>query len=209
MARCVLGNYVGFILGCAETVEYIFYVANSTVALGGMVVMMEPSMAGLEPVIYIIFFMLSLLIHIFSGRLFWKFNAFLALVSLIIVLLYCLSSLKDVDFIKYAYTPSTDDAPVSNPWFIGGAYQFMQILPLSAWMFVGVETLRETCGDIPNPRINVPRGQVACMLTLLATGFFVLFVCASLPPALPATAALQTPFNNGTLLSYSSCTHML
>ena len=200
MARCVLGNYMGFLLGCAETVEYIFYVANSTVALGGMIVMIEPSMSGLEPVIYLVFYIVSLLIYIYSGKLFWKFSAFLGIISLCILLVYCFSSLKSVDFNANAYTPSTIDAPVSNPWFVGGGYQFMQVLPLSAWMFVGVETLRETCGDIPNPKINVPRGQIACMLTLFATGIMVLFINASLPPGIITASTLAVPFNNGTCI---------
>ena len=197
MARCVLGNYMGFLLGCAETVEYLFYVANSVVSLGGMITLVEPSMIGLEPVIYLVFYVFSLLIYIFSGRQFWRFNIFLGIISLAIVLLYCFSSLKSADFNANAYTPSTDDAPVSNPWFVGGGYQFMQVLPLSAWMFVGVETLKETCGDIPNPKINVPRGQIACMLTLLATGVMVLFITASLPPGILTTSTLSVPFNNG------------
>ena len=219
MARCVLGNYMGFLLGCAETVEYIFYVASSTVALGGMITLVEPRMIGLEPVIYLVFYVFSLLIYIFTGRQFWRFNIFLAILSIIILLLYCFSSLKSVDFNANAYTPSTIDAPVSNPWFVGGGYQFMQVLPLSAWLFVGVETLRETCGDIPNPKINVPRGQIVCMLTLLATGLMVLFITASLPPGIITASTLAVPFNNGMYMHILSvhiaymdctsyCTHM-
>ena len=198
IARCFLGNYIGFLLGCAEIVKCVFYVASSVIYLGRMIVLMEPSMKGLEPVIYLVFFMLSLLLCVFSGRMFWRFSTVLAILSLSILLLYCFSSLKSVDFMKYAYTPSTNDAPVSDPWFVGGGYQFMQVLPLSAWMFIGVEALRKTSGDIPNPKVNIPRGQVACIFTLLATGMFVLFVCASLPPSLAVTAALPVPFNNGT-----------
>ena len=197
LARCVLGNYIGFMLGCAETVEYLFYVASSTVSLGGMITLVEPRMIGLEPVIYLVFYVFSLLIYIFSGRQFWRFNLFLAIISIGVVLLFCFSSLKDVNFNANAATPSTDDAPVSNPWFVGGGTLFMQVLPLSAWFFIGVETLKETCGDIPNPKINVPKGQVSCMLTLLATGLMVLFIASSLPPGILSTETFAVPFNNG------------
>ena len=188
---------MGYLMGCAEIIKCIFYVSSSVVSLGGMIVMIEPSMKGLEPVIYLVFYVVSLLLCVFSGRLFWRFSTGLGILCLSILLMYCFSSLKSVDFMKYAYTPSTKDAAVSDPWFVGGAYQFVQVLPLSAWMFIGVEALRKTSGDIPNPKVNIPRGQVACMLTLFATGLFVIFVSASLPPSLAVTAMLPVPFNNG------------
>ena len=199
-------------MGCAEIVKCVFYVSSSVVSIGGMIVMIEPSMKGLEPVIYLVFYIVSLVLCIFSGRLFWRFSTVLGILSLGMLLLYCFSSLKDVNFMKYAYTLSTNDSPVSDPWFVGGAYQFVQVLPLSAWMFIGVEALRKTSGDIPNPKVNIPRGQVACMLTLLATGMFVIFVSASLPPSLAVTSMLPVPFNNGTLshtYTYTPLTHSL
>ena len=45
LARCTLGYYPGFVVGCCETIEYIAYVSVSVYALGGMIVSMNPDAA--------------------------------------------------------------------------------------------------------------------------------------------------------------------
>lgn len=37
LARCILGFYLGFLVGCIETLEYIIYVAVSCIAVCSMV----------------------------------------------------------------------------------------------------------------------------------------------------------------------------
>jgi amino acid transporter len=192
MARCILGNYMGFLLGCAETIEYIFYVAASTITLGVMITDLAPSMLGYEPVIWVLFYAVSMVIYIFGGRAFWTFNRVIAVVSVFVVFFYLACSWGYVDF--RAYAPAED---VADPWFVGGAYAFVSAFPLSAWFFVGVETLKEICGDVPLPRTQIPHGQMACMATLLLTGCLVFFTSVSLPPGIAATSETVVLFNAG------------
>ena len=105
--------------------------------------------------------------------------------------------MKYVNFQQYAPWPSTVDEPVSNPWFVGGGSDFMKILPLAAWFFVGVESLKEVCNDVDDPKVQIPKGQVSCVLTFAVTALMVYFISVSLPPGVSSLASNAIPFNAG------------
>ena len=190
LARCTLGFYAGFIIGCCETVEYILYVAASAVTLGSIVASIIPEIADYQPIVWLLFYLSALVIHIYGGINFWRFNLIMALISLFVVILYCLGSLKFVDFSHNAV--SSDGA-----WFVGGFDNFLKELPVAAWFFVGVEALNMACDDVELPRINIPYGQISCVLTLNATAIMVLFVSCSLPGGVDNLASALAPLNTG------------
>ena len=98
LARCALGNYWGFLLGCSETVEYIFYVSVAVLFLENMLQLVLPNIVHYPPVTWLIIYIVAVFIHVFGGRHFWTFNRLLAIVSMLILLLYCFGSMKYVNF---------------------------------------------------------------------------------------------------------------
>jgi ethanolamine permease len=188
----------GFIVGTGETLEYIFYVASAAVALGIQVTEVNPSLVGYEPVIWLLFYVVSNLIFVFGGKWFWRFNIFLALISTALLLMFCLGSLPYTNLSRYA--PLVNE-PGTGPatYFKGGFKSFLTNLPLPFWWFVGVESINMAAGDVDDPKKDIPQGQISCVLTLFVTCFFVLLVSAGLPPGLYELQASTTPFNIGEL----------
>ena len=201
-ARCALGNYWGFLIGCTETVEYIFYTAASVIALESMFEIIFPNFQHYPPLTWIIIYIFCVLIHIFGGQYFWIFNRTIAIVCILVLLLFVFGSIKYVDFSQYASWPSTKENPVSNSWFVGDFNEFMVVYPLAAWLFVGVESLKETCNEVEDPKIQVPKGQISCVLTLTITAILVFFVAVSLPPGISTMSSSFIPFNTGFQLMF-------
>ena len=198
LARCALGNYWGFVIGCSETLEYIFYVAAAVIALELMFELILPNLQHYPPVTWLVIYVFCVLIHIFGGQYFWIFNRFLAVLSILVVLMFVFGSMKYVDFSQYAAWSSTTDEPtVSSPWFVGDINKFMQVYPLAAWLYVGVESLKETCNEVEEPKIQVPRGQVSCVVTLIITSILVYFTAVSIPPGIVSMSSNSVPFNAG------------
>lgn len=189
LARCTLGYYPGFAVGCFESVEYIAYVASTVVSLGGMISKLIPGAEAYQPLVWALFYISALLILIFGGRWFWRVNAVLALVSLGILLMFCFGSMPYLDF--------AENATLDGAWFVGGGAGFMGALRLTAWFFVGVESLVLATNDVENPRITIAGGQVACVLTLFVTAILVLFVTCSLSPGIGTLPEDLNPFNRG------------
>jgi amino acid transporter len=105
----------------------------------------------------IFFYSTALAIYITGGRVFWRTNMLLAVVSLVIVVIYCLGSLKFVNFSENAGYVSqqiydTSDCSrvslIRQEWFVGGLRGFMKSFPLAAWFYVGIESVNFACDDV-------------------------------------------------------------
>ncbi|KAG2761944.1 hypothetical protein JG687_00005829 [Phytophthora cactorum] len=189
LARCTLGFYPAFMIGCCEALEYIAYVSTSTIAFVDLVLDTAPEVKPLRPLLWGLFYLSALVFHIKGGRAFWIFNLVLGIISILIVLLYCIGSLPFVSFAKYAADQDLE--------FVDGFQGFMKALPLAAWFFVGVEALPMASDQVEQAKHIVPIAQVGCVVTLFVTGIFVYFVTASLPPGLSSLPTELVPFNNG------------
>ncbi|KAL3656756.1 hypothetical protein V7S43_018315 [Phytophthora oleae] len=181
-------------VGCCEALEYIAYVSASVISFVQLFVDAVPSLKSLSPLLWALFYISALLIQIKGGRVFWVFNRSIAIVSLVIVVIYCFGSFAFVDFGKYGADP--------NLQFVEGFYGFMRALPLAAWFFVGVEALSLSSDQVDQPKKIVPVAQVSCVLTLFVTGLVVFFVTASLPPGLASLPSELVPFNRGFTLMF-------
>ena len=144
LTRCALGFLPGFLVGCAESLEYIIYVATSCLSLCFMICNFSGLDVSWVPFISLIFYLSSLIIHISGGAVFWGFSNFMAFVSIIIIIIYCLGGIRYCDFNANASSALVDD-PSQELWFVGGMPPFLRVFPLTAWWYVGVESLGFAC----------------------------------------------------------------
>ena len=188
LARCTWGFCAGFVVGCCEALQYIMYVACSFVALGNM-------LGSYQYVVWIGGYILASATLALGGQVYWCWNSLLALMSLGILLIYCVGSMSYIDLARHA--GGRDNL------VLGGFDQFMFSFPLAAWFYVGVESLNRLCDQVYEPRLTIPRSQVACILTLFMTSIWVFIVCIGLSPGMPALASSAAPLNSGFALIFS------
>ncbi|ETW01733.1 hypothetical protein H310_06338 [Aphanomyces invadans] len=194
LARCTLGYYVGFLMGCCEAIEYIMYVTCSVVQLGRMLTTRWPDLAKWQFGVWFVVYAVACGGLLVGGKLFWRWNAVLALTSIGVLLVYCVGSAGKVDLAA--------NAGGGAHFVIGGAMSLMKYHPLASWFFVGIEALNTMSNEVHNPKVTIPRGQIACMLTLLVTGASVFVVTIGLPPGMPAVATELMPMNVGFVLLF-------
>ena len=163
LARLTLGFCPGFIVGMCESVEYIIYVASSAISLSMMIAQLTNTSAEMVPVYCLVFYVIAITLNVLGGRAFWWTCTVLGIVSLAIVVVYCLGSLPWVSMSRNAPTKEitgSDDTMASNQWFVGGMSMFMTVLPLAPWFFVGVESLN-LCASLVK---EVSRSVLWCTL---------------------------------------------
>ena len=83
--RCALGPMIGYMVGCCESIEYILYVASSLEELGRLISTITNLPVTYEPLYWMGFYLISLAIQIHGGKIFWSFNALVAIVTVNIV----------------------------------------------------------------------------------------------------------------------------
>ncbi|KAE9006642.1 hypothetical protein PR003_g12764 [Phytophthora rubi] len=189
LARCTLGFYPAFMIGCCDATEYIVYVSASVISFAELMVEAAPSLEPYHPLIWALFYVAALAITIRGDRVFWLASGLLGVLSILFLVLFCLGSLPYVNFAAHAAVPHFE--------FIGGVRGFMLALPHAAWFFVGIEALSLACDQIDAPKKVIPTAQLSCIATSFVTGLLVVFVTVSLAPGIVDIPTNQIPFNLG------------
>ncbi|TMW58181.1 hypothetical protein Poli38472_011769 [Pythium oligandrum] len=189
LARCTLGFLPAFLIGCCEALEYIVYVSTSVISLADVIVEVSPSLRSAKPLIWALFYISALYVHIKGDRVFWIFNLVIGSTSILIVVIFVFGSLPFVDYTAYAHQPSLN--------LVDGFAGLLKVLPLACWFFVGVEALNLASDQVTQPKQCIPYAQTRCVVTLFVTGIMVFFVTVSLPPGLASLPTELVPLNNG------------
>lgn len=131
--RATSGPYLGFCVGCGETLQYVAYSANIAMVVAHAVVVSLGFPTMSEPLFAICYFIVIAAINIRGGAGFWRCNYILFSLSVILLFLYIFSTISGVNYDKYV----TQVEDTSN--FDG--FQMMTYFPSSMWLFLGSETL--------------------------------------------------------------------
>ena len=150
----------GFMVGCCESIEYILYTSSSALSLAGMIQTAAGTDPSTIPVYAFVFYVISLVVSIVGGRVFWNTTLFLGVISLLLLLMYNFGSLPFINSAVNLPSPGTTGAdPDSAPaMFIGGFSAFLTQLPLAGWWYVGVESLNMASSVVSEPRKTIPIG---------------------------------------------------
>jgi len=181
IARVTLGFFPGYIVACMEASQNIIFVATSAVMFGEIATIFTTLPHGYEPIYWVFFYTTSLALQICGGRTFWYMIVVMAIVSIGLLVVYIFGSIPDFDFNQNALFDRDDS---TGRWFRDGGLEFMRVLPIPCWFYIGVENINLACKDVPNPRAQVPRAYLWCISTLVIMSFAVLFCCASVAPGI-------------------------
>ncbi len=164
-----------------EATQNIVYVAQAAVSFGQIVTAITGVSNRYEILYGVFFYVTSLALQIAGGRTFWYMIVAMAVVSVLLLLIYIFGTIPAFDFNEHALL---DEEEVEQVWFRGGVMEFLRVLPFPCWFYVGVESINLACKDVPNPRVQVPRGYLSCMATLFVLSFGVLFCCTAVAPGI-------------------------
>mmetsp|Transcript_637 Transcript_637/g.666 ORF Transcript_637/g.666 Transcript_637/m.666 type:complete len:733 (+) Transcript_637:93-2291(+) len=191
-ARCALGPIPGFLVGVCETIEYVLYVTSAVLELGNLISLILGTSPAYEPLYWLLFFVISLFIQIYSPHVFWRFNMIIGAISFILILLYFFASIPAFNFYENLGSDWSDGFIVEN-----GVPNFLYYFPLASWFYVGVEVMTLSCSEVKDAGNFVPQAMFACMITLLITSFIILFGSSLQSPGPGSLATEVLPLNPG------------
>lgn len=185
----------GYLVGCCEAAEYILYVASAVVEIGRLLTVITELSPSFEPLYWISFYAISLVIQMKGGRTFWRFNAVIAIITLLLIVMYCLASLPNVNFAKFAISDSDHEPGTRH---LGRMFEeIFHFFPLVSWFYVGVESMTLSCDDIPQANRRVPWMMVCSMLTLLVTSTSIVLTSCSQAPGTTMLPLADLPLSPG------------
>src|SRR5688572_23707334 len=156
-----------------------------------------------QPVWWLIFYAIFVGLNFIGVEASFRFTVVICVLSLAILAVFFVGALTKLDFTRWAI-----DSNGGN-WFIDGVPGVFYALPFAIWFYLAIEELPLAAEESADPQRDIPRGTIWGLVTLVATGFLVLFLNTGIAPGAgplaesgePLLEGLKTIFGEGTSAS--------
>jgi len=203
--RTAMGPWGGFVTGVAESIEYIVTPAVIVVGIGGYMDSITDDLFGFSmpaPIWWAIFYGLFVGLNVFGVEASFRFSVLICLAALGILVVFWVGALTKLDFQAQAIDSV-------GGWFPDGVKGVFFAIPFAIWFYLAIEELPLAAEESHDPRVDIPRGTIYGLFTLIAAAFLTLFLSAGIAPgsddlstsAEPLFDGLKTIFGDGTAAS--------
>jgi ethanolamine permease len=204
-ARSAMGPWGGFTTGVAETIEYVITPAVIVVGIGSYMNTITDDLFDFtlsQPLWWVIFYAIFVGLNYIGVEASFRFTVAICFVSLAILAIFYAGALTELDFTKFAID-------TQGGWFTEGIPGIFYALPFAIWFYLAIEELPLAAEESSDPKRDIPRGTIYGLMTLVVTGFLVLFLNAGISPGSaelsesgePLLDGLKTIFGDGTSAS--------
>ena len=204
-ARSAFGPWGGFTTGVAETIEYVITPAVIVVGIGAYMDSISDDLFGFtmaQPLWWLVFYAIFVLLNYVGVEASFRFTVAICLISLAILVVFFIGALTELDFTRFAID-------TQGGWFTEGVPGVFYALPFAIWFYLAIEELPLAAEESADPKRDIPRGTIWGLVTLVVTGFLVLFLNSGISPGAaelsesgePLLAGLTTIFGEGTSTS--------
>ena len=203
--RSAMGPWGGFATGVAETIEYVVTPAVIVVGIGSYMNSITDDLFSFtlsQPLWWIIFYAIFVGLNFYGVEASFRFTVAICLTSLAILLVFAVGAITKLDFTAMAID-------TNGGWFIDGVPGVFYALPFAIWFYLAIEELPLAAEESADPVNDIPRGTMWGLVTLVVTGFLILFLNSGIQPgakdlsesAEPLLDGLKTIFGSGTSAS--------
>ena len=191
-ARSALGPWGGMITGLAESIEYILTPAVIVFFIGAYMTAIFETPAAAQPLWWAGAYAVFLFLNLRGVELSFKVSVLVTLGALAVLALYWVSALPHFDLDRWALNigAGPDGKAMelpggSGPWLplgIGGA---LAALPFAVWLFLAIEQLPLAAEESYDPKMDMPKGLVYGMTTLMISALLITFLNSGVGSADP------------------------
>jgi len=192
-ARSAMGPWGGFTTGVAETIEYVITPAVIVVGIGSYMDSISDDLFGFtlaQPLWWVIFYAIFVGLNYVGVEASFRFTVAICFISLAILAIFYVGSLTKLDFSKFAID-------TQGGWFTEGIPGIFYALPFAIWFYLAIEELPLAAEESSDPKRDIPRGTIYGLITLVVTGFLVLFLNAGISPGSKELATSGEPLLDG------------
>jgi ethanolamine permease len=205
-ARSAMGPWGGFATGVAETIEYVITPAVIVFGIGSYMGTISDDLFGFtmaQELWWLVFYVIFVGLNFIGVEASFRFTVFICFLSLAILAIFFVGALTKLDFTAMAI--DTND----GKWFIDGVKGVFYALPFAIWFYLAIEELPLAAEESSDPKRDIPKGTIWGLVTLVVTGFLILFLNTGIKPGAeklsdssePLLDGLKTIFGSGTSAS--------
>ena len=195
--RSAMGPWGGFSTGVAETIEYVVTPAVIVVGIGFYMqtIFIDLFDVNIDTWIWwAIFYVLFVVLNMIGIEATMRFAVFICLLSLGILAIFFIGAIPNFDGdLLTNITPEGDN----SKWLPFGIDGIFFALPFAIWFYLAIEELPLAAEESHDPKRDIPRGTIYGLLTLVVTGFLVLFLNTGIEPGAAGIGESGEPLLDG------------
>jgi len=177
--RSAMGPWGGFGTGVAETIEYVVTPATIISFAAIYLDSIAESWFGTSMALWLwwlILYVIFVGLNIVGVEASFRFTVFICLLALGTLAVFYVSALVSGDVVWDSLTNIAPEGDNSK-WFpFGGLEGVFLALPFAIWFYLAIEELPLAAEESADPKRDIPRGTMYGVITLVITGFLVLFL---------------------------------
>jgi ethanolamine permease len=191
-SRSAMGPWGGFTTGVAETIEYVVTPAVIVAGIGFYMQTIFRDLFDHSPPLWgwwLIFYAVFLALNVIGVELTFRFTVFICLASLAVLAVFFVGAIPNFDLDRWAIG--------DQGWFPDGVPGVFYALPFAIWFYLAIEELPLAAEESHDPKRDIPRGTIYGLITLVVTGFLVLFLNSGIAPGSEGLADSGEPLLEG------------
>jgi ethanolamine permease len=201
LARCTLGFFPGYLVGCLEALLYIMCLGLFNAAIANNITVSYPEYESALVIFVVIIYVLQFILCSSKRLLWWSVSA-IAACAFVINFAYVCGALRYVHFQRNAYStvPTADDnlffpgvhddygsamaataaSTGVKSLIVGSGLKIFRTIPASVGYFSGPEFVNFACDDVLQPRKQVPVAQITGATIMLLFNIIVPILACSM-----------------------------
>lgn len=139
-----MGPYFGFLIGCFDSMSLIIFIAILVRSCVDFITYAVGPSAPLDydPLFWFLLYFVCLAVLIPLGHWHFRLITAVGVFSVVMCIVFALATIPNQDFEK-----NVTDQERHRFFQDGGMSSFMQVLPISTWMYIGIDLICLVCDD--------------------------------------------------------------
>ena len=195
--RSAMGPWGGFITGLAENIEYVVTPAVVVFFAGFYAQSVVDELFGWlipQPWYWLVFYLLFIGLNIVGIEATMRFSVVICLLSLAVLAIFFVTAIPKFDA---SLLTNIEPEPGNSNFLPFGIPGIFKALPFAIWFYLAIEELPLAAEESMDPKRDIPKGTLLGLLTLIVTGFGVLFLNTGVAPGADGLQASGEPLLDG------------
>ena len=205
-SRSAMGPWGGFTTGVAETIEYVVTPAVIVAGIGFYMESISNDLFGGSPPLWVwwlAFYAVFVGLNFIGIEATMRFTVFICLAALAVLVVFYIGAIPNFDFDRWAIG--------DQGWLPDGIPGIFYALPFAIWFYLAIEELPLAAEESHDPKRDIPKGTIYGLITLVITGFLILFLNSGISPGSEVLSESGEPLNDGlkTIFGEGTATSLL
>ena len=170
-----MGVWGGFLTGLAENMEYVVTTAVVVYFMGAFLTDIFETHDSFRPVWWAVMYVVFIGINIWGVEATFRFTVVITLLALAILIIFYGGVIFTGKF-DFDLAMNIEPAPGNSKWLPFGLKGVALALPYAMWLYLAIEQLPLAAEEATNVKKDMPRAIILGLLTLIVTGFGVVFL---------------------------------